>query len=96
MGTPAPTIPFEGARVLVVEDEPDSRLLLEALFRTRGAIVKGVSSAREGRTALDAFVPDVIVSNIGLPDEDGYVPKPVELKSLIEIVHELVGASRPC
>jgi CheY-like chemotaxis protein len=61
-----------GLRVLVVEDEPDARDLLEHTLKAAGAEVAAVESSME---ALDAFregPPDVLVSDIGLPGEDGY------------------------
>jgi CheY-like chemotaxis protein len=57
--------------VLVVEDEPDSRELILSLLEQHGAIGYGAASATE---ALDRFrhaQPDVVVSDIGLPGEDG-------------------------
>ncbi|HEY7369313.1 MAG TPA: response regulator, partial [Thermoanaerobaculia bacterium] len=60
-----------GLRVLVVEDEPDCRELVRETLRRAGAQVESASSAREGLEALDAFRPDLIVSDIGMPVEDG-------------------------
>ncbi len=61
-----------GLRVLVVEDEPDARDLLEHTLRTAGAEVLAVESAAEALDALRERPPDVLVSDIGLPNEDGY------------------------
>ena len=61
-----------GLRVLVVEDEPDARELLAELLGSCGVQVQMASSVAE---ALDAFQrdrPEVILSDIGMPDEDGY------------------------
>jgi signal transduction histidine kinase len=65
-----PTL-LQGVRVLVVEDEVDTRDLLITALQQCGALVTGVATTAE---ALDSFdtVPDVIVSDIGLPGEDGY------------------------
>ncbi|RPH54150.1 response regulator, partial [bacterium] len=65
---------LEGVRVLVVEDEVDTRDLLVTALEQCGAAVTAVATSPE---ALDAFeasgtVPDVLVSDIGLPGEDGY------------------------
>jgi CheY-like chemotaxis protein len=61
-----------GIKVLAVDDEPDSRALLDALFRQCGADVKTASSAAEALEVLETYRPDVIVSDIGMPGEDGY------------------------
>ena len=63
---------LEGVRVLVVEDEPDARELLIALFESRGARVAAAASAREARELLPRQTPDVLVSDIQMPGEDGY------------------------
>jgi CheY-like chemotaxis protein len=63
---------LDGLRVLIVDDEADSLALLEDVLRQRGATVEIASSAK---TALEKFVevrPDVIVSDVGMPGEDGY------------------------
>jgi signal transduction histidine kinase/integral membrane sensor domain MASE1/CheY-like chemotaxis protein len=61
-----------GLRVLVVEDEPDARELLSLTLRLSGASVSAVDSAREALANLQAFKPDVLLSDIGLPIESGY------------------------
>ncbi|HJW15132.1 MAG TPA: response regulator [Thermoanaerobaculia bacterium] len=61
-----------GLRVLVVEDEPDTRELLELTLRAAGAEVLSVASAREALEALRAGASHALVSDIGLPLEDGY------------------------
>jgi CheY-like chemotaxis protein len=63
---------IEGVRVLLVEDEPDARELLAELLASRGAQVDLVGSVAEAYARLDQRVPDVIVSDIGMPDVDGY------------------------
>jgi len=63
---------LEGARVLVVDDERDARELVEAVLADAGAVVRTASSAREALQALESFGPDVIVSDIGMPGQDGY------------------------
>lgn len=64
---------LEGVRVLLVEDDRDSREALEVLLaRQCGATVTAAGSVRE---ALDAFQrerPDVLISDIGMPQEDGF------------------------
>ncbi|WP_050432085.1 ATP-binding protein [Chondromyces crocatus] len=63
--------PLLGARLLVVEDEPDARELLATLLEQNGATVHAVGSAREAFEAMPAFVPMLIVSDLGMPEEDG-------------------------
>ena len=62
-----------GLTALVVEDEPDGRELLTESLKMSGARVEAVASAAEALETLKARVPDVLVSDIGLPGEDGYV-----------------------
>ncbi|MFY2560630.1 ATP-binding protein, partial [Corallococcus terminator] len=71
----APTLPMdvlEGLRVLVVDDEPDARELLAVMLESRMAQVVTAASAREGLEKLRDFRPQVVLSDIGMPGEDGY------------------------
>jgi CheY-like chemotaxis protein len=61
-----------GLKVLVVDDEADARDLIRAALEQRDAVVKTVASAAEALQAVRELRPDVIVSDIGMPDEDGY------------------------
>lgn len=61
-----------GVRVLVVEDDPDSRRLLTRLLRRSDAEVRDVGSAAEAVAALEDFHAEVLVSDIAMPSEDGY------------------------
>jgi PAS domain S-box-containing protein len=61
-----------GTRVLLVEDESDAREMLRAVLEAEGASVIAVGSASEAWDALEAGGCDVIVSDIGMPEEDGY------------------------
>jgi len=65
-------VQIAGVRVLVVDDEPDARALLRRLFEEHGAVVSTASSAAEALSRLRVERPDVLVSDIGMPDEDGY------------------------
>ena len=65
-------VQIAGVRVLVVDDEPDARALLQRLFEECNAVVSVASSAAEALAILEAQVPDVLVSDIGMPGEDGY------------------------
>jgi PAS domain S-box-containing protein len=64
--------PLEDLRVLVVDDELDARELFYAMLTQYGAEVKVCSSAAEALQTLDEWQPDVLVSDIGMPREDGY------------------------
>jgi signal transduction histidine kinase/ActR/RegA family two-component response regulator len=63
---------LRGVRVLVVDDEEDARLLLQTALASYGADVTAAASAAEGLAAVDRQLPDVILSDIGMPHEDGY------------------------
>jgi CheY-like chemotaxis protein len=61
-----------GVHVLIVEDDTDSRNVLAVLLQRLGAIVEAVASAKEAFDRVSHRPPDVLVSDIGMPDEDGY------------------------
>src|SRR5215468_6488739 len=63
---------LKGLKLLVVEDDEDTRELLRVLFQTNGAKVTAVSSVPEALTACDSDRPDVLVADIGMPDYNGY------------------------
>jgi PAS domain S-box-containing protein len=63
---------LEGLRVLVVDDEVDARELIKAMLQPLGVEVMAAASAIEALIALQAFQPDVLVSDIGMPGENGY------------------------
>jgi len=63
---------LEGVRVLVVDDEPDARELVSRALQRDGADVLAASSAAEALGAIDELNPDVLVSDIAMPGEDGY------------------------
>jgi two-component system CheB/CheR fusion protein len=62
----------QGLRILVVEDESDTRELLTLVFEQRGAEVKAVASSSEALSSIESWRPAVLVADIGLPGEDGY------------------------
>lgn len=70
--TPAELDHLHGVHVLIVEDDPDSRQVLALLLQKLGALVEAVPSAREAVDRVMNRRPDVLVSDIGMPDEDGY------------------------
>jgi PAS domain S-box-containing protein len=63
---------LDGLKVLVVDDEPDTRDLLKAGLGQCGAQVTVVGSASEALEAIGNDVPDLLISDIGMPEEDGY------------------------
>jgi CheY-like chemotaxis protein len=72
-GRPAPSLePLDGLHVLLVEDNADGREIITMMLEQAGARVTGAVSVREALEALESVQPDVLVSDIGLPDEDGY------------------------
>ena len=66
-----PEARLSGVRVLLVEDDADTRELLERLLRECGARVTAVASGAEALEALGRSAPDILVSDIGLPGMDG-------------------------
>jgi PAS domain S-box-containing protein len=67
-----PARALDGVSVLVVDDEPDARELLTVVLRHYGATVTAVESAGGALESLERARPDVLVSDIGMPGEDGY------------------------
>jgi PAS domain S-box-containing protein len=67
-----PSFSLEGVRVLVVDDEPETLLLLSTVLTQCRAYVKTAPSAEEGFKEVQAWRPNAIVSDIGMPGEDGY------------------------
>ena len=63
---------LDDLRVLIVDDEPDARHLLTTILEQYGAQVIAVASASEALIALQKFCPHIMVSDIGMPQEDGY------------------------
>jgi len=63
---------LDGLRVLAVDDQPDAIAAIQSLLQSQGAEVHTASSARSALAELDGWRPDVLVSDIGMPNEDGY------------------------
>ncbi|MEH2413146.1 hybrid sensor histidine kinase/response regulator [Nostoc sp.] len=70
---PPNSLPLTGIRVLVVEDDADSRDFITFVLEQDGAFVIPVSSAFEALQTLAEVKPNVLVSDIGMPDMDGYM-----------------------
>jgi signal transduction histidine kinase/ActR/RegA family two-component response regulator len=79
----APGVSLSGIRVLLIDDEPDARDLLRSVLTGVGAEVLTAASADEGFVCAKAERPDVIVSDIGMPERDGY-----------EFIRDVRGLSR--
>lgn len=79
---PAPKL--EGLHVLIVDDEADGLRLVTTVLETCGAKVTAVNSAAAALSALQELRPDVLISDLGMPGEDGY--------SLIKKVRALPAA----
>lgn len=69
------SLKLDGVKILIVEDDENSREVLQIFLEQSGAQVKSAESAAAGRTMLaesNGDVPDVIISDIAMPIEDGY------------------------
>ena len=82
---PSGGLDLGGVKVLVLDDEADARALVKRLLEDRGALVRVAGTVEEALRLLGEEKPDVLVSDIGMPGEDGY--------SLIRRVRAL-GAAR--
>lgn len=58
--------------ILVVEDDPDARELMQAVLEQRGATVHTAESVADALDVFTAKNPDVVVSDIAMPEEDGF------------------------
>jgi PAS domain S-box-containing protein len=63
---------LQGLKVLVVDDEADTRELVGEVLKECGSEVITSGSAAEALVALEQFKPDILISDLGMPDEDGY------------------------
>lgn len=76
--TASASVPFhcrpelEGLHILVVDDEEDTRVLVTTVLENCAARVSSASSASEALTLLKELRPDVLVSDLGMPGEDGF------------------------
>ena len=63
---------LDRVRVLVVDDDPDTVEVVRQVLESAGAQVTSAATAQEALAALSARPPDVLLSDLGMPDEDGY------------------------
>ncbi|HBB31126.1 MAG TPA: PAS sensor protein [Cyanobacteria bacterium UBA8803] len=74
---------LDGLQVLIVDDETDAREFITAVLESQGIHVTAVATGAEALATLEDFRPDVLVSDIRMPDESGY--------SLIRKIRQLEG-----
>jgi PAS domain S-box-containing protein len=67
-----PEVRLDGLRILIVDDEVDSRRAVFKVLQSAGAVVTAASSVTEAMKMIVRTPPDILVSDIGMPDEDGY------------------------
>lgn len=77
-----------GIRVLLVDDDQDARVLLADLLLRRGATVASAANLATAIAATRGFAPDVLVTDVALPDGDGY--------ELVRLVRLLEQSSDAC
>jgi signal transduction histidine kinase len=67
-----PPVRLDGVQVLIVDDQADARRVLVMVLERVGAVVTTADSARAAIEALHKARPDVLVSDLGMPDQDGF------------------------
>jgi PAS domain S-box-containing protein len=72
LGLPQEEIRLDGVKVMVVDDEADARELIKQVLVQSHAEVATAGSVEEGLRQLQAVRPDVVISDIGMPEKDGY------------------------
>jgi PAS domain S-box-containing protein len=69
---PVRELQLAGLKILVVDDDPDTLALIDALLTRCDSQVMSVASATVALACLESFQPDILVSDIGMPEMDGY------------------------
>jgi PAS domain S-box-containing protein len=99
-------LPLAGLDLVIVDDDREASAMLKIILGDRGAVVRCASSAQEALFLLDEQAPDVLISDIGMPDKDGYelirevrqkeasLPEPTGERSRIAAI-ALTSFSRP-
>lgn len=72
ISSPVASTPLAGLRVLVVDDETDTRNFLSFMFEEYGAFATAVGSVDEALAVLEQTKPDILISDIGMSEQDGY------------------------
>ncbi|WP_442940399.1 ATP-binding protein [Nostoc sp.] len=70
---PDKSLPLSGLKILIVDDDADMREFLPFMLEQYGATATTVASAIEALTALSQFQPNLLISDIGMPEMDGYM-----------------------
>lgn len=68
----AAEIKLANLKVMIVDDEADARALLSMMLEARGATVKACGSVHEAMSTIEDWDPEIVVSDISMPGEDGY------------------------
>lgn len=63
---------LQDVKIMVVEDQADARELIRLILEQQGAQVIEASSSKQALEIIKESIPDVLISDIGMPDEDGY------------------------
>jgi CheY-like chemotaxis protein len=85
-----PPLPLDGLRLLVVDDDADTCELFALFLEENGAEVFKATSASVAIDLFQRFTPDMLLSNIVMPDMDGY-----ELVQAIRVLDEQQGKQTP-
>ncbi|MEH2322462.1 MAG: response regulator [Nostoc sp.] len=72
ISSPVVSTPLAGLKVLVVDDEADTRNFLSFMFEEYGAFATAVASVDEALAVLEQAKPDILISDIGMSEQDGY------------------------
>ncbi|MEH2280577.1 MAG: response regulator [Nostoc sp.] len=72
ISSPVASTPLAGLRVLVVDDQADTRNFLSFMFEEYGAFATAVASVDEALAVLEQAKPDILISDIGMSEQDGY------------------------
>src|SRR3569832_3035394 len=67
-----PSAELRGIRILVVDDDSDARLVVQRLLTASAAQISEAASAAEALATIDQFRPHVLITDIGMPELDGY------------------------
>jgi CheY-like chemotaxis protein len=86
-GDPQQSTDLDGLHILVVDDEPDAREVIGRILARAGADVVCCGSVRDGLGAAMRRRPDVIISDIAMPEQDGY--------DLIRVLREMALDAPP-
>lgn len=63
---------LDGLRIMIVDDESDTRELLATVLAQRGAEIRDCASVADALATFQTWEPDLLISDIGMPEEDGY------------------------